>query len=210
MGGLRQRDPLSPMPFALAADTLSAMFWHALKMKVLLSVPLEPLDSICHLQYADDLIIFSTESQEDLHIIKLILYLFEGASGFTINFSKSCLYSTNYGYQPNEASAAILNCKRDWLPLTYLGVSLLGRRPRRQDWTKLTLMVRPKLTSLKANYLLLGGRLTLVNSVLTSILTYWMSMFNLPSWVIKEIDMIRRDFLWKGPKLGVKGFRLVA
>ena len=155
--GLRQGDPLSPLLFALAADTLSAMFTHALKSKVLVGVPIGSSGSISHLQYADDLIIFSAGGQEDLQIFKLMLYLFEGSSGLTINFSKSCLYSTNYGFQPNAASAAILNCARDCLPLTYLGVPISGRRPRRQDWLKLILMVRAKLTSWKANYLSLGG-----------------------------------------------------
>lgn len=46
------------MLFALADVTLSTMFWHALRTNVLLGVPIEPLDNIFHLQYADDLIIF--------------------------------------------------------------------------------------------------------------------------------------------------------
>ncbi|XP_039120942.1 uncharacterized protein LOC120257548 [Dioscorea cayenensis subsp. rotundata] len=37
-----------------------------------------------------------------------------------------------------------------------------------------------------------------------------MSVFKLPAWVIKEIDKIRRDFLWRGPGLGPKGIRLIA
>lgn len=142
--------------------------------------------------------------------MKFILYLFEGASGLSINFTKSYLYSTNYGFQPSAISASILNCARDCLPLTYLGVPISGRRPKREDWKKLTSLVRTKLLSWKATYLSLGGRLTLLNSVLSSIPTYWMSVFKLPSWVIKEIDKVRRDFLWKGPDLGSKGFRLVA
>lgn len=64
--------------------------------------------------------------------------------------------------------------------------------------------------SWKATYLSLGGCLTLINSVLTSIQTYWMSEFHLPIWVVKEIDKIRRDFLRKEPKFGPKGFHLIA
>lgn len=118
------------MLFALVANALSAIFWYVFRTKVLLGVPIEPLDNICHLQYANDLIIFTAGGQEDLQIIKLILYLFEDSSGLTINFSKCCIYSMNYGYQPNVASATILNCKMDCLPLTYLGVPLFRRRPR--------------------------------------------------------------------------------
>ena len=133
--------------------TLSAMFTHALQSRVLVGVPIGSSGSICHLQYADDLIIFFAGGHEDLQVIKLNLYLFEGSSGFTINFSKSYLYSTNYGFQPNTASAVVFNCANDCLPFIYLGVPLSGGRPRRQDWMKLILMVRAKLTSQKANYL---------------------------------------------------------
>lgn len=91
--GLCQRDPLSPLFFALASDTLSAMFTHALCSKVLLGVLIGLLQNVSHLQYADDL----------------------------INFSKICLFSTIFGFQPNEFSVVILNCSRDCLPLTYLG-----------------------------------------------------------------------------------------
>lgn len=39
--------------------------------------------------------------------------------------------------------------------------------------------------------------------------TYWISTFKLPQWVIKEIDRIRRDFLWFGPDLEHHSCRLV-
>lgn len=144
--GLRQGDPLSPLLFALAGDVLSAMFTHTLKSKVLVGVPLDQNENICHLQFADDLIIFSAGGQEDLQIIKLIIYLFEGSSGLSINYSKSCLYYTNYGFQPHISFAMILNCSRNCLSLTYLGVPLFGRHPRRFDWTNLIGMVSSRLT----------------------------------------------------------------
>lgn len=139
------------------------MFTHALRSRTLVGFPLDHSDSICHLQYADDLIIFSAGGHEDLNIIKLILYLFEGSPGLSINYSKSCLYSTNYGFQPYHASAKTLNCSRNCLPLTYLGVPLSGRRPSRQDWTHLIETVRSRLSPWKAIYLSLGGHLTLLN-----------------------------------------------
>lgn len=104
----------------------------------------------------------------------------------------------------------ILNCSRNYLPLTYLGVPLSSRRPRRQDWTNLIETVCYRLSPWKAIYLFLGGRLTLLNSVLWIVLVYWMFVFKLPAWVIKDIGRIRRDFKWKDPDLGPKGIRLVA
>lgn len=61
--------------------------------------------------------------------------------------------------------------------------------------------VRSKLTTWKANLISLGGRLTLVNSVLSVIPNYWMSIFKLPCCVIKYINKIRRDFQLSGPEI---------
>lgn len=41
----------------------------------------------------------------------------------------------------------------------------------------------------------------LVNSVLSTLLTYQMPIFRLPCWVIKNIDRVRKDLLWCGPDL---------
>ena len=43
-----------------------------------------------------------------------------------------------------------------------------------------------------------GGRLLLVNSVLTSLPLYFMSFFYLPQWVVDHIDRLRRAFFWIG------------
>jgi fumarate reductase subunit D len=42
------------------------------------------------------------------------------------------------------------------------------------------------------------GRLTLVNSVLSSVVIYYMSVFPMFKWAIKRIDKTCRNFLWKG------------
>jgi hypothetical protein len=42
------------------------------------------------------------------------------------------------------------------------------------------------------------GRLALVNSVLTSSMTYFLTVFDPPVWMTKKIDKIRRSFLWCG------------
>ena len=41
-----------------------------------------------------------------------------------------------------------------------------------------------------------GGRLQLVNSVLSFIPIYFMACFQLPQWLIQRLDRIRRSFLW--------------
>lgn len=46
------------------------------------------------------------------------------------------------------------------------------------------------------------------HSVLDSLPTYVMSLFPLPSKVLKKLDKLRRDFLWQGCKVS-KGYNLV-
>jgi len=58
--------------------------------------------------------------------------------------------------------------------------------------------VSKRLDGWKGGSLSLGGRLTLLNSCLTGIPIYSMSMYRLPKTVIKKIDIIRKRFFWQG------------
>jgi hypothetical protein len=44
----------------------------------------------------------------------------------------------------------------------------------------------------------LGGRLILLNSSLSSIPTYYMSMHLLPQTILKRMDRTRKKFFWQG------------
>jgi hypothetical protein len=37
-----------------------------------------------------------------------------------------------------------------------------------------------------------------INSILTPVPTYFMTIFKMPKWGLARIDRFRRDFLWKG------------
>jgi hypothetical protein len=58
--------------------------------------------------------------------------------------------------------------------------------------------VATKLPKWKGRLLNKPGRLTLVNSVLTSVVLYHMMVFPLSKWAIRRIDNIRQGFLWQG------------
>ena len=82
-------------------DVLSTMFSYALFSSVLYGVLFEKFGKMCHIQYADDLIILATGGSEDLQVIKLILYLFEGISRLSINFLKTCSFLKKYQQTPD-------------------------------------------------------------------------------------------------------------
>lgn len=84
------------------------MFTHALNSKVLVRVTLSNYKSRCNLHFADDLLILTTGGLEDLRIIKLLLFIFEGMTGLETSFSKTCLYSSKWSVQPTKESAKTL------------------------------------------------------------------------------------------------------
>ena len=50
----------------------------------------------------------------------------------------------------------------------------------------------------------MGGKLQLVNSVLTSLPTFFMCAFKLPVEIYNQIDRYRRHCLWRGSDLNAK------
>jgi hypothetical protein len=64
--------------------------------------------------------------------------------------------------------------------------------------------VSNRLPAWKGRFLNKAGRLKLLNTVLSSIPAYFITVFPLKKWVISKIDKIRRGFLWKGAQ-EVKG-----
>ncbi|GJW49509.1 leucine-rich repeat receptor-like protein kinase TDR [Tanacetum coccineum] len=57
-----------------------------------------------------------------------------------------------------------------------------------------------RLSSWKANLLSIGGRLTLIKSVLGSLGIYYLSIFRAPESVLQDLERIRAKFFWGGNK----------
>ncbi|KAG5571712.1 hypothetical protein H5410_061478 [Solanum commersonii] len=75
-------------------------------------------------------------------------------------------------------------------------------------WDVIVEKTEKKLATWKTQYLSLGGRITMINSVLDALPTYVMSLFPLPAKAEDKLDKLRRDLLWLGNKEG-KGTHLV-
>jgi hypothetical protein len=103
-----------------------------------------------------------------------------------------------------------LHCTIGSFPCKYLGLPISNRKLRRSNLLNWVEKIADRLPSWKANLLNLAGRTTLVNSVLSGIPVYLLIALNVPSWVLKAIDKIRKAFLWKGRKEVNGGSCLVA
>ena len=75
-------------------------------------------------------------------------------------------------------------------------------------WEPVITKVAKRLDGWKKAFLSNGGRLTLIEVVLSAIPTYFLSLFRMLLKVINEIEKMMRNFLWKGVD-GVGGDHLV-
>ncbi|XP_049391646.1 uncharacterized protein LOC125856127 [Solanum stenotomum] len=96
--------------------------------------------------------------------------------------------------------ASILQCNIEHLLTTDLGIPFGNNHKELELWDGIIEKTEKMLANRKANYLSLGGRVTLINLVLDALPTYVMSLFPLPAKVEERLDKLRRDFLWSGNK----------
>jgi hypothetical protein len=59
-------------------------------------------------------------------------------------------------------------------------------------------MLQKRLSSWKGKLLSLGGRLVLINLVLTNMVLYMISFFQLPKGILHRLDYLRSRFFWQG------------
>ncbi len=206
--GLRQGDPLSPLLFILCIDSFYRMMHQAVSRSLLPAVGVGDL-SIHSLQFADDLLLFLDGSARSAKVTKFLLDAFTAASGLKINSAKSSFIPINLEAVWAADLAAFLGCPIGSFPITYLGFPLAPKALHKPDYLPLIEKISKRLAGWKGSLLSRGGRLVLLNSVLSSVPAFFCSTFRLPSWVIKEIDKIRRGFFWKG-RLLKNGFHCLA
>ncbi|GKA13749.1 putative RNA-directed DNA polymerase, eukaryota, reverse transcriptase zinc-binding domain protein [Tanacetum coccineum] len=168
--GLRQGDPLSPFLFILAMEGLHA---YTSKVESLglfkgCSVGRDNLH-ISHLMYADDVIFIGEWSWSNARNLISLLRCFFLVSGLYINIHKSLVIGIGVSDDEVSYMANIIGCGTSKLPLKYLGVPVGCNMSRSSNWNIIIQKFYSKLSSWKARLLSVGGRLTLIRSVLNSL-----------------------------------------
>ncbi|GJZ71172.1 reverse transcriptase domain, reverse transcriptase zinc-binding domain protein [Tanacetum coccineum] len=116
--------------------------------------------------------------------------------GLKINISKCRLFGIGVPLRDVENITWAFNCLHGSMPFTYLGLPV-GRSMRKiVDWIEVIYIFSKRLASWKANLLSIGGRLTLVKSVLRSLPLYLLSLFKAPEAIINKLESMRRQFFW--------------
>ena len=84
--------------------------------------------------------------------------------------------------------------------MMYLGMPLEASNKSPSIWNPILEKMERKLAGWKKLYLSKGGRLTLLKSTLSSLPTYFLSLFTIPTHVANKIEKLQRDFLWGDSK----------
>nr|CAD1844395.1 unnamed protein product [Ananas comosus var. bracteatus] len=192
--GLRQGDPLSPLLFILCIDVLYRMLQAVADSGYLTVLAVEDVNLLT-LQFADDVLIFFDGSIKSATTIMVILQAFSKCSGLNINYMKSALIPINLPTDLASSLATIFGCPVHGFPLNYLGLPLSQKKLLKSDYIPLIEKLDTRLAGWKGATLSRGGRLVLLNSVLTSIPAFFCSSFLLPAWVIKAMDKIRPSYI---------------
>ena len=148
--------------------------------------------------FADDLLLFSHGDPSSVSILKSCLERFSSLSGLVANPSKSDCFVSCKDLSLREAIYHAAGFRRGSLPMRYLGIPLLSSKLMSGDCQPIIDRVRNQICAWRSRALSFGGRLQLVQSVLSTIYVYWASIFILPKKVIKEIEQLIRNFLWSG------------
>ncbi|WVZ91755.1 hypothetical protein U9M48_037881 [Paspalum notatum var. saurae] len=195
--GLRQGDPLSPILFNIVADMLAIIINRAKSEgKVNGVIPHLVEDGLFILQYADDTVIFLDHDLEKANM-KVFLCLFEKLSGLKINFHKSEIFCFGQAKECENDYSELFGCRLGSFPFRYLGLSMHYRKLRNSDWRHIEERFKKRRIGWKGKLLSVGGRLVLINSVLSSLPMFMLSFFAIPKGILKKLEYLRSRFFWQ-------------
>lgn len=132
--------------------------------------------------FADDVALFVRPIADDINNLQQIWQWFGEATGLCTNFKKSEVYPIRCEAIDIAAILGNMLAKQGHLPCTYLGLPLRIGWLHRTNEQKLVDKVAARLPGWKGRLLNKTSRLTLVKSVLSSIATYYMTVFTLSKW----------------------------
>ncbi|GKD71579.1 hypothetical protein Tco_1325669, partial [Tanacetum coccineum] len=106
--------------------------------------------------------------------------------------------SEREGNHTHEISnlASFTGCTPQRLPFTYLGIPIGSNMSRIKELNPIIDKFQKRLSKWKANMLSIGGRSTLITSVLGSLRVYYLSLFPMPKLINKRLESLRANLFW--------------
>ncbi|KAE8726846.1 hypothetical protein F3Y22_tig00005974pilonHSYRG00134 [Hibiscus syriacus] len=148
--GLRQGCPLSPFLFNVVGEALSGLFKKAVDLGLCQGVHIgSSRVGAFHIQFADDLILFSEADERNIYNLFRVLRIFEVAASLKLNMQKMKLFGINVEDSRVKGWADSLFCDWGKLPTMYLGLPLGYKINQKLMWNPVLEKVRVRLESWK-------------------------------------------------------------
>jgi hypothetical protein len=148
--------------------------------------------------YADDVMIFSNPIKEDITCIMHIMRAFGEATGLNINMAKSFVETIRCAeVDMNEVLQDFAGIRATF-PIQYLGLPLTLGRTKMVHLQYIQDRAKRKLAGWQGKLVNVAGRRELVRSVLSSLPVYLLTALKPPKKFLKELDKLRKRFLWSG------------
>nr|GEU54499.1 RNA-directed DNA polymerase, eukaryota [Tanacetum cinerariifolium] len=152
------------------------------------------LVNLSHMFYADDAVFVGKWSESNISSLIHVLDCFHKVSGLKINMNKSKIIGIEVEAGKVSCAAIKLSCRVLKAPFLYLGSYVGGDMHKLQSWEDIVDRVRRRLSRWKMKMLSIGGRLTLIKSVLGSMPIFHMLMFKVPACILRILESLRGKF----------------
>ncbi|KAI0515995.1 hypothetical protein KFK09_008666 [Dendrobium nobile] len=203
LAGLRQGCPLSPYLFCIVMDAFSNL----LECRGFRGISFDS-QSLSHLLYADDVLIFGEATRENCNKLKNILREFADNTGLHVNYDKcAIMFPKNQRNQQDICQILFINNVVN--KIMYLGIPLSFYKLKIEDYLPLMDSVNKKMNGWKANLLSFTGRLQYLKFTIQNTIAYWIRGSILPKTVHKFIKRASSRFLFFGDSLNAKKLHMV-
>nr|GEW97244.1 RNA-directed DNA polymerase, eukaryota, reverse transcriptase zinc-binding domain protein [Tanacetum cinerariifolium] len=162
------------------------------KAKIKWSIESDENSKIFH----DDVVFLGEWSRSNIINVLNLLQCFYRVSGLKVNLHKFNLYGMGVSYDEVQRLALLTGCNSHRLPFVYLGLLIAENMAKQKGWEPIVSKFNIRMSRWKASMLSIGGRTTLLSSVLGALDTYYFSLFALPKCIIKTFESIRAQFFW--------------
>ncbi|GJT04797.1 RNA-directed DNA polymerase, eukaryota, reverse transcriptase zinc-binding domain protein [Tanacetum coccineum] len=192
--GLKQGDSLSPFLFILIMESHHILFQRVVDAGMFRGIFMGTSFQLLHLFYADDAIFIGQWSDSNISVIVKVLECFYRALGLRINMNKSKLMGIFVANDIVDQADNNIGCTTLKDPFSYLGSKVDNLMSRTRAWNDILNNRANRLSKWKMKTLSIGGRLSLLKSVLGSTPIYHMSLFKVPIKVLQKMESIRCHF----------------
>nr|GEW97092.1 RNA-directed DNA polymerase, eukaryota [Tanacetum cinerariifolium] len=150
-------------------DAIDADLYRSIKVN---NLPLS------HLFFADDALFVGEWSRDNIRNLVAVLECFHRTSGLKINLHKSNLFGVGVSFDEVNDASSITGCNAMNSPFTCLGLSVDCNMAKVKSWDPILDKFSKRLSKWKSSMLSIGGRTTLISSVLGSLVEDSTYFFN--------------------------------